>query len=137
MGGIGSKRTLHNQWAMRQRHPYHLRRLVWRPSACLLSLHSLTPADHSNADSISMLHLEHDVPTSIHVVVVVSSLVAIMKDQVSDLGSKQISAIQVTSSMDEVVECEIIGGQFSMIYISPELFLRKAKWREVLHSDLF
>ena len=77
----------------------------------------------------------HNVPTSI--VVVVTPLAAIMKDQVSDLGSKQISAIQVTSSMDEVVESEIIGGQFSMIYISPELLLRKAKWREMLRSDLF
>ena len=70
-------------------------------------------------------------------IVVVTPLAAIMKDQVSDLGSKQISAIQVTSSMDEVVESEIIGGQFSIIYISPELLLRKAKWREMLRSALF
>ena len=60
-----------------------------------------------------------------------------MKDQVSDLGCKQISAVQVTSSMDEVVESEILDGKFSIIYISPELLLRKFKWREMLRSDLF
>ena len=52
-----------------------------------------------------------------------------MKDQVSDLGCKQISAVQVTSSMDEVVESEILDGKFSIIYISPELLLRKFKRR--------
>ena len=38
----------------------------------------------------------HEFPTSI--VVVVTPLAAIMKDQVSDLGCKQITAVQVTSS---------------------------------------
>jgi ATP-dependent DNA helicase RecQ len=77
----------------------------------------------------------HEVPTSI--VVVVTPLAAIMKDQVSDLGCKQISAIQVTSSVDEVVENEIMHGKFNIIYISPELLLRKHVWREMLRSDLF
>ena len=77
----------------------------------------------------------NEVPTSI--VVVVTPLAAIMKDQVSDLGCKQFSAVQVTSSMDEGVESEILDGKFSIVYISPELLLRKAKWREMLRSDLF
>ena len=68
---------------------------------------------------------------------VVTPLAAIMKDQVSDLDGKQIFAVQVTSSMDEIVEGEILRGIFSIIYISPELLLKKAKWREMLRSDLF
>ena len=77
----------------------------------------------------------HEVRTSIPVVV--TPLAAIMKDQVSDLDGKQISAVQVTSSMDEIVEGEILCGKFSIIYISPELLLKKAKWRDMLRSDLF
>ena len=60
-----------------------------------------------------------------------------MKDQMSDLDGKQISAVQVTSSMDEIVEGEILRGKFSIIYISPQLLLKKAKWKGMLRLDLF
>jgi hypothetical protein len=39
--------------------------------------------------------------------------------------------------MDELVESEILHRNLSKIYISLELLLRKAKWREILRSDLF
>ena len=77
----------------------------------------------------------HEVRTSI--AVVVTPMAAIMKNQVSDLDGKQISAVQVISSMNEIVECEILRSKFSIIYISPELLLKKGKWREMLRSDLF
>ena len=35
------------------------------------------------------------------------------------------------------MEGEILRGIFSIIYISPELLLKKAKWKEMLCSDLF
>ena len=52
------------------------------------------------------------IPSKSHKVllVVVTPLAAITKDQVSDFGCKQISAVEVTSSMDEVVESEILDG---------------------------
>ena len=77
----------------------------------------------------------HDVPTS--VVVVVTPLVAIMKEQVSELGSKQIRAVYVLSNIDDSVESEILDGKFGIVYISPELLLRQTKWREMLRSDVY
>ena len=77
----------------------------------------------------------HDVPTS--VVVVVTSLIAIMKEQVSELGSKQICAVYVLSNIDDSVESEILDGKFGIVYISPELLLRQTKWREMLRSDVY
>ena len=54
-----------------------------------------------------------------------------MKEQVSELGMKQIRAVYVTSNIDDNVESEILDGKFGIVYISPELLLRQTKWREM------
>ena len=77
----------------------------------------------------------HSVPTSI--VVVVTPLVAIMKEQVSDLESKRMSAVHVISNLDKNVESAVLDGKFGVVYISPESLLRHVKWREMLRSDLY
>ena len=61
--------------------------------------------------------LERQTVTS--VVVVVSPLISIMKDQVSDLKDKQLDAINVTSVRDKVEEA-ILSGKYGVVYISPE-----------------
>ena len=71
------------------------------------------------------------------VVLVVSPLVSIMKDQVSDLNDKQLCAVDVTSVMEEKVEEAILRGQYSIVYISPEQLLTQGKWREMLHSEVY
>ena len=79
--------------------------------------------------------LKHEVPSCI--VVVVTSLVAIMKDQVSDLTERHIRAVFVTTDLEESVETAVLNGKFSIVYISPELLLRQVKWREMLRSSVF
>ena len=52
-------------------------------------------------------------------VVVVSPLISIMKDQVSSLNDKQLSAISVTYVVNGKEEA-ILGGKYGIVYISPE-----------------
>ena len=77
----------------------------------------------------------HNQPTSI--IVVVTPLVAIMKEQVSQLQSKQIRAVHVTSALDDTTESDIVNGKFAVVYISPELLMQKVKWRDMLRSKEF
>ena len=75
--------------------------------------------------------------TSVSVMVVVSPLVSIMKDQVSDFNDKQVSTVDVTSGMEEKVEEAILRGQYNIVYLSPEQLLTRGKWREMLHSEVY
>ena len=77
----------------------------------------------------------HNQPTSI--IVVVTPLVASMKEQVSQLQSKQIQAVHVTSVLDGPTESDIINSKFAVVYISPELLMQKVKWRDMLRSKEF
>ena len=74
---------------------------------------------------------------STSIIVVVTPLVAIMKEQVSELAKKGLSAVHVTPELDEMVESALMDGKFSVVYISPEQLLGRVKWREMLHSDVF
>ena len=77
----------------------------------------------------------HQTPTSI--IVVVTPLISIMKEQVSKLDEKQLPAVHVTSAMDESVEDDIFDGKYGVVYISPEQILRRVKWREMLQSEVY
>ncbi|MCC7303130.1 MAG: RecQ family ATP-dependent DNA helicase [Bacteroidia bacterium] len=64
---------------------------------------------------------------------VISPLIALMKDQVENLQKKNISAVAITSSMDRrmlnVVLENAVQGQYRFIYVSPER-LFTARFRE-------
>ena len=77
----------------------------------------------------------HIQPTCI--IVVITPLVAIMEEQVSQLASKQIQAVHVTSTLDDITDSDIISGKFAVVYVSPEQLLRQVKWRDLLHSEVF
>lgn len=74
-------------------------------------------------------------PTSI--IVVVTPLTSIMKEQVSHLEDKQLPAVHITSAVDKSVEDAILEGKYGVIYISPEQLLTQVKWREMLQSEVF
>ena len=76
----------------------------------------------------------HKEPTCI--IVVITPLVAIMEEQVSQLASKQIQAVHVTSTLD-ITDSDIISGKFAVVYVSPEQLLRQVKWRDLLLVKYF
>lgn len=71
------------------------------------------------------------------IVVIVSPLVSIMKDQTRDFNQRGLSSIYVTSSLDQDEELAVLQGKFSLVYISPEQLLARGKWREMLRSDVY
>ena len=59
-----------------------------------------------------------------------------MDDQVKFLTSVGISALNLTSaSEDERVNVE--NGKYSLVYGSPEAWLKNERWRSMLHNDVY
>lgn len=69
------------------------------------------------------------------IVVVVSPLIALMKDQVRQMTQRDISAVYVGD--DDVIETEVCGGKFQLVYLSPEALLTNATWRDMLLSPMY
>ena len=71
-----------------------------------------------------------------HIVVVVSPLVSLMKDQVQKLRNLGISAVTLSDIEEEDAKA-VEKGVFSVVYGSPEAFLKFARWRKLLTSDMY
>ena len=71
-----------------------------------------------------------------HIVVVVSPLVSLMKDQVQKLRNLGISAVTLSDIEEEDAKA-VEKGVFSVVYGSPEAFLKIARWRKLLPSDVY
>ena len=70
------------------------------------------------------------------IVVIVSPLIALMKDQVRKMTERDVSAVYVAEA-DERTETEICDGKFQLVYMSPESLLTNATWRDMLQSDVY
>ena len=71
-----------------------------------------------------------------HIVVVVSPLISLVDDQVKFLTSIGIKALSLTSASEE----ERINGEkgkYSLVYGSPEAWLKNERWRSLLHNDVY
>ena len=71
-----------------------------------------------------------------HIVVVVSPLVSLMEDQVDKLRKLGISAVFLSDIKDEEIK-EVDEGCFSLVYGSPEAWLKNERWRKMLSSDVY
>ena len=74
-----------------------------------------------------------------HVVIVISPLLALMKDQVKKLSDRKIGAVQIHDKFDS---CEDdvksrINTDCSLIFTSPELILGDKSWLDVFRSPVF
>ena len=74
---------------------------------------------------------------SLHIVVVVSPLVSIMKDQTRDFNRRGLPSTYITSAISLEEELAVLQGEFSLVYMSPEQLLARGKWREMLRSDVY
>ena len=70
------------------------------------------------------------------IVVVITPLIALMKDQVTTFTAKGLSATYVSAETDSKTRDMIYEGQFQLIFIGPEQLLGKRKWRVMLRNDI-
>ena len=74
--------------------------------------------------------------TGTSIVVVISPLKALMEDQVRHLNKLSLSAVCVSDQHDDRLVQDIINGQYTHVYGSPECFL-KSTWRGIFGSKKF
>lgn len=66
------------------------------------------------------------------IIVVISPLTALIKDQVSNLTRRHISAGYVDAESSKDVENDVEKGRYDIVYMSPELMV--TKWRGLFAS---
>ncbi|CAB4025999.1 ATP-dependent DNA helicase Q1, partial [Paramuricea clavata] len=71
-----------------------------------------------------------------HIVVVVSPLLSLMDDQVAHLTSLGVSAVNISSRMEE--DCDgVEAGEYSIVYGMPEAWILNPRWRNMLNSKVY
>lgn len=68
-------------------------------------------------------------------VIVVSSLIALMKDQVAAYHAKGVKAGCVTGESSSEEKSEVVKGNFQLVFFSPESLLSGHRWRELLKHE--
>ena len=71
-----------------------------------------------------------------HMVVVISPLVNLMKDQVENLKKLGISAISLSDVKDGEAK-DVEEGYFAVVYGTPEAWLNNERRRKMLSSDIY
>ena len=77
----------------------------------------------------------HELPYS--VIIVISPLKALMKEQVLILKAKGLSVIQVSGDsedMEQDLKANTSKGRYQVIYASPEILLANKEWADVFQS---
>ena len=69
-------------------------------------------------------------------IAVISPLVSLMKDQIQKLKNLGISAVTLSDFEEEDAKA-VEKGVFSLVYESPEAFLKIARWRQMLTSYVY
>ena len=71
------------------------------------------------------------------IAVVVSPLIALMKDQVQAMETRGVKAAYVGDCQDEKAVADVCKGRFQLVYISPESLLTDSRWRDMLLCPVF
>lgn len=71
------------------------------------------------------------------IIVVVSPLVALMKDQVASFTSRGLSSIYIGEVNSEEKVARVHEGKYQVIFFSPELLLNDEVWRDMLQSSMY
>ena len=72
-----------------------------------------------------------------YIVVVVSRLVSLMKDQVRSMKEKDVAAAYVGDCSDEREINDICSGEYLLVYMSPEALPTSEQWRDMLLSPIY
>ena len=68
------------------------------------------------------------------IVVVVSPLIALMKDQVRAMKEMGMSAVYISDLRDDEAIAEVCTGKNQLVCMSPESLLTDERWRDMLLS---
>lgn len=71
------------------------------------------------------------------IAVVVSPLVALMKEQVSAMESRGLTAVYVRDCDDEGAATNVCRGSFQLVYMTLESMLNDICWRDMLLSPVY
>ena len=71
------------------------------------------------------------------IVIVVSPLVALMKDQVRCMTERDVRAVFVGDADDDSSVDEICEGKYQLVFMSPESLLTDPKWRDMVQSPIY
>ncbi len=82
-------------------------------------------------------YLRHTQDSSRHsIVVVVSPLIALMKDQVRAMTERNVTAVYA-GEVDDDTETAICLGQYQLVFFSPEALLCDDRWRDMLLCPVY
>lgn len=72
-------------------------------------------------------------------ILIVSPLVALMKDQVASINAKGISSIHVTDIeiTTSSVKAALSAGRYQIIFVSPEALFRGTEMRSIICTDIY
>ena len=73
--------------------------------------------------------------TNKSIVLVVSSLVALMKDQVAHCSSRGLRAGYISSDSSNSMKKEVLEGRCQVVFISPESLFSVRRWRDMLREE--
>ena len=74
---------------------------------------------------------------SSHIVIVVSPLLSLIKDQTECLGQAGISCISLSDASTQGEIDLVVGGFYSVVYATPESLLKNERWRRMLSLDMY
>ena len=75
-----------------------------------------------------------------YVVFVVTPLVAIIETQILELQNLGVKAINLADdeiNVNDEIENKIKSGQYSILFGTPETWIKQEKWHSMLKSELF
>ena len=67
------------------------------------------------------------------IVIIISPLLALMDDQVKEAAKFGLTALQIGEANDN----NILNGQCSLVFGTPEAWILGDKWRNMLNSDIY
>ena len=70
------------------------------------------------------------------IVVVVSPLLSLMKDQVWSMMARNVRAVYVGDCLEEE-EMDVCLGKYQLMYMSPEALITDERWRDMLLSPVY
>lgn len=71
------------------------------------------------------------------IVIAVSPLIALMKDQVTTLSARGLAVGCVTRESSDEEKAKVKNGQYQLVMFSPEALLTVRRWREMLQDEMY